>query len=119
MKRILVIDDDEDLLDIFSILFRDAGYNVITSNHSDTANEIQEIGPDLVILDIRISGSPHTGEDICRNIKQKFKSAKIPVFLISAETDISEIAFRCGADRFVTKPFDIPSLLMEIRKFLK
>ncbi|PWK77234.1 response regulator receiver domain-containing protein [Mucilaginibacter oryzae] len=119
MKRILVIDDDEDLLDIFSILFRDAGYNVITSNHSETANEILEIGPDLVILDIRISGSPQSGEDICRNIKQKFKSARIPVLLISAETDISEIAFRCGADGFVTKPFDIPSLLMEIRKFLK
>jgi DNA-binding response OmpR family regulator len=119
MKRILVIDDDEDLLDIFSIIFRDAGYNVITSNHSETANELLEIGPDLVILDIRISGSPESGEAICRNIKQKFKNAHIPVLLISGETDVSEIAFRCGADGFVSKPFDIPSLLTEIRKFLR
>ncbi|RFZ91312.1 response regulator [Mucilaginibacter conchicola] len=119
MKRILVIDDDEDLLEIFSLIFKDAGYNIVTSNHSETAQQIVEIGPDLVILDIRIAGSPQNGGEICSAIKQKFRDAPIPVLLISGETNISDIAFGCGADGFIKKPFDIDSLLTEIKHYFK
>ncbi|QXV66772.1 response regulator transcription factor [Mucilaginibacter sp. 21P] len=118
MKRILVIDDDEDLLEMFNIIFREAGFNVVTANHSDTANRIWEIGPDLVILDVRLKNSPESGADICQRIKKRFGIAKIPVLLVSAETDVSQIAFNCGADGFVKKPFDIPSLLREIQKMI-
>lgn len=119
MKRILVIDDDEDLLEIFNLIFKDAGYNVVTSNHSETATRIVEIGPDLVILDIRIAGSPLNGGEICAAIKQKFRDAPIPVLLISGETNLSDIALRCGADGFVKKPFDIDNLLSEIKHYFK
>jgi CheY-like chemotaxis protein len=119
MKRILVIDDDEDLLEIFSLIFKGEGYNVVTSNHSDTAQQIVEIGPDLVILDIRIAGSPQNGGEICEAIKRKFRDAPIPVLLISGESDISEIAFSCGADGFIKKPFDIDSLILEIKQYFK
>jgi DNA-binding response OmpR family regulator len=119
MKRILVIDDDEDLLEIFSLIFKDAGYNVVTSNHTDTAEQIVEIGPDLVILDISIAGSPQHGGEICAAIKKKFRDAPIPVLLISGESNISEIAFGCGADGFIKKPFDIDSLITELKQYFK
>jgi DNA-binding response OmpR family regulator len=118
MKRILVIDDDEDLLELFGLIFSDAGYNTVTSNSGDTAQHIREIGPDLVILDIRITGSAKNGAELCSEIKRKFRDAPIPVVLVSGETDISELAAACGADGFVRKPFDIVSLLKEIENLL-
>lgn len=118
MKRILIIDDDEDILEIFNIIFRDAGYNVVISNHSETAEHIHEIGPDLVILDIRIGGSDKTGGDICTEIKEKFRDARLPVVLISGETDISAIAKKCGADGYIPKPFDIEDVLKRITQLL-
>ncbi|MEO3407543.1 response regulator [Mucilaginibacter sp. CAU 1740] len=117
MKRILII-DDEDILEIFNIIFQDAGYNVVVSNHSETAEHIHEIGPDLVILDIRITGSDKTGGQICAEIKEKFKNARLPVVLISGETDISHIAKKCGADGYIAKPFDIEHVLTQITRIL-
>ena len=118
MKRILVIDDDEDILELFNLIFQDAGYNVVISNNGETANHIHEIGPDLVILDIRIAGSAKNGGEICAEIKEKFKNARIPVVLVSGETDISSIAEHCGADGFISKPFDIENLLDHIKQLL-
>lgn len=119
MKRILIIDDDEDILEIFNLIFQDAGYNVVTSNNGETAEHIHEIGPDLVILDIRIKGSAKNGGEICAEIKEKFKDARVPVVLISGETDISSIAANCGADGFIGKPFDIEEVLARIAQLLK
>ncbi|OOQ60425.1 response regulator [Mucilaginibacter pedocola] len=118
MKRILVIDDDQDILEIFNIIFQDAGYNVVVSNHSETAEHIYEIGPDLVILDIRIAGSDKNGGQICTEIKEKFKNVQLPVVLVSGEADISSIASQCGADGFIRKPFDIGALLHRITDIL-
>ena len=119
MKRILVIDDDEDLLEIFNIIFQEAGYNVVTSNHTETADYIHEIGPDLVILDIRITGSAINGGELCAEIKKKFRDEPIPVVLVSGETDISQIAVNSGADGFISKPFDIDTLLQQIKQLIK
>lgn len=118
MKRILIIDDDEDILEIFNLIFQDAGYNVVISNNGETAEHVREIGPDLVILDIRITGSAKDGGQICTEIKEKFKNARLPVILISGETNISNIAAKCGADGFIEKPFDIEQLLAYIKQLL-
>jgi DNA-binding response OmpR family regulator len=116
-ERILIIDDD-DILEIFNLIFQDAGYNVVISNNGETADHIHEIGPDLVILDIRIKGSAKNGGEICAEIKEKFKNARVSVILISGETDISSIAENCGADGFISKPFDIPHVLAQIKQLL-
>lgn len=118
MKRILVIDDDRDILELFNFIFQEAGYNVVTSNTGDTAEHIYEIGPDLVILDIRITGSAKNGPEICADIKQNTQHAPLPVVLVSGETDISDIARQCGADGFIRKPFDVDELLRRVRQLL-
>ena len=118
MKRILVIDDDEDLLEIFKIIFQEEGYNVVLSNHAETVEHIHQISPDLVILDIRLTGSEKTGGDICAEIKEKFAKARLPVVLISAETDIRKIAELCGADGYISKPFDVAAVLLKINELL-
>jgi DNA-binding response OmpR family regulator len=118
VKRILVIDDDEDLLEILSLIFQAEGYNVVLSNNSEVAEHVREIGPDLVILDIRISGSVKNGGEICQELKNKFENARIPVLLISAEANIRRIAEACGADGYIKKPFDIDDLLLRIKELL-
>ena len=117
-KRILVIDDDEDILEILDIIFQEEGYEVVLSKSADAAEHIPQIAPDIVILDIRIAGSAKNGGQICTEIKEKFSDLNLPVILISAETDISQIAENCGADAFVSKPFDISQLLLQVKEYL-
>ena len=118
MKRILIIDDDEDILEIFNLIFQNEGYNVVLSNNGDAAENIFEIGPDLVILDVRIVGSVKNGGEICSDLKEKFKDARLPVILISAEHDVRRIASECGADAYLNKPFDLAHLLTTVKELL-
>ncbi len=113
-----MIDDDEDILEILNIIFQESGYDVIMSNTADAAGHIQVIRPDLIVLDVRITGSFKSGADICREIKSNYETKNLPVMLVSAETDLDLIAGYCGADAFVRKPFDIFDLLLRVKEFL-
>jgi two-component system response regulator VicR len=117
-KRILVIDDDEDILEILNIIFQDEGYQVILSNTGEAANHIHEIHPNLILLDVRIVGSDKSGAEICEEIKLNYPAEELPVILVSAESDLAVIALSCGADAYIRKPFDIFDLLTHVKEFL-
>ncbi|RFZ83066.1 DNA-binding response regulator [Mucilaginibacter terrenus] len=117
-KRILVIDDDEDILEILNIVFREEGYDVVLSNTGEAAQHIHIIHPDIILLDVRIEGSAKRGNEICAEIKQKYREKKMPVILVSAETDLEMLANECGADFYINKPFDIFQMLSHVKKFL-
>src|ERR1700761_2762753 len=106
-KRILVIDDDEDILEILNIVFQEEGYNVVISNTVEAAEQINIIHPDIILLDVRIEGSAKNGAEICAEIKSKYKDRNLPVILVSGESDLALLAGECGADKFIPKPFDI------------
>ncbi|WP_244228200.1 response regulator [Mucilaginibacter kameinonensis] len=97
-KRILAIDDDEDILEILNIVFQESGYDVILSNTGEAAGHIQIIHPDLILLDVNIVGSLKTGSEICKEIKSNYQTADLPVMLVSAEPDLDLIADGCGAN---------------------
>ncbi|NOW94295.1 response regulator transcription factor [Mucilaginibacter sp. SG564] len=117
-KRILVIDDDEDILEILHIVFQEEGYEVVLSNTGDAAEHIQIIHPDLILLDVRIEGSKKRGDEICAELKEQYKEEKMPIILVSAESDLELLANECGADHYISKPFDIYQLLMHVQKIL-
>lgn len=117
-KRILIIDDDEDILDILNIIFQDEGYEVVISNTGHAADYIHQINPDVMLLDIRLAGSEKTGAEICREIKNAYPAEHFPVILVSAEANISLIASYCGADAFVSKPFDIFKLIKKVEELI-
>lgn len=114
-KRILIIDDDEDILDILHIIFRDEGFNVVVSNTGEAAENIHIINPDVILLDVRIAGSQKRGDQICAEIKSTYPGKKIPVVLVSAETNLEMLANQCGADLYIKKPFDIYDLLVQVK----
>ena len=117
-KRILVIDDDEDILSIFNIIFEDEGYEVILSNTGTTAEEVLVIHPDLVLLDVRIKGFSKTGDQICNEIKTLAGTRNIPVILVSAELDVPSLARESGADGYIRKPFNIYQLVSQVKQIL-
>jgi two-component system response regulator VicR len=117
-KRILVIDDDKDILEVLNIVFQEEGYDVILSDTGEAAEHIHIIHPDLILLDVRIEGAAKRGNEICAEIKQRYKDKKIPVILVSAETDLEMLANDCGADFYINKPFDIFQMLTHVKRFL-
>lgn len=116
-KRILAIDDDEDILMGIQYALVDAGFEVSTSLKAKQIETlINSFKPDLIVLDVLLSGSD--GREICRALKQQPEYAQIPVMLISAQSHMDLEAHRCGADAFLAKPFDLDQLLTESKKLI-
>ncbi len=115
MKKILVVDDDEGILDAVSLILQDEGYAVETvTKGSETFKKISAVHPDVIILDVLMSGTD--GRDICRKIKADHQMKGIPVIMMSAHPAANQGAVDCGADGFVAKPFEINELLDEIKR---
>ena len=116
MSRILLIDDDKDLLLILKSTLIKKGFEVYAHDLSDGNTEIiNQIKPDLVILDVFLSGLD--GLDICKKIKKSPFTKNLPVLMISGFPWISQSAiYEFGANDFIAKPFEITELLQKIHK---
>lgn len=117
-KRILVIDDDEYILAILNLIFIDEGYDVIVYKTGKTIDHIKILHPDIIILDVKIDGFEKTGPEICSELKSQSELRNIPVMLLSAEDNLSSLASSCGANGYVSKPFDIYHLLAKVKEFI-
>ena len=111
-KTIMVADDDPSILDALTMILEDAGYEVKTTNDGAALRDIQLEAPDLLLLDIWLSG--WNGKDICIALKGDEKSRHIPIVLFSANKETAAIAREAGANDFITKPFDLDELLEKI-----
>ncbi len=117
-KRILIIDDDADILDLLNIVFQDEGYNVVISNTCKIIDDIHEIAPDLILLDVHIPTSPKNGDVICMELKANPETQSLPVILVSGESNIEQICANCGANGYVRKPYDLDFLSGKVREML-
>lgn len=111
-KKILIIDDDHEILEMLGIVFQDSGYEIILSNKGMDCDQISILRPDLMLLDVRLEGYEKTGDQICRELKTQ--GAKVPVVLMSAEHNLQKIALDCHADDYLCKPFDISLLRSKV-----
>ena len=117
-KRVLAIDDDEDILNILDIILQDEGIEPSLFSTGIPVEQIVDLKPDLILLGVRIAGYVKTGSQICGEIKQLKNSQKIPVVLVSAEANLAMIAAKCEADGFISKPFDIFNFVEKVKEFL-
>jgi DNA-binding response OmpR family regulator len=117
-KKILVIDDDIDILTILALLLTENGYEVKTLSCGDTVFEdIEAFRPDLILLDVMLAGMD--GRAICKDIKLNQLTYFLPVILISGTHDLKQLLDLPGAPNdFLGKPFDIDMLLERIEKQL-
>ena len=116
-KKILIADDDPDLLQLVKMQLQHAGFVVeLSLNGHGIADLDPARYPDIILLDIAMDGI--TGEDLCRQLKGNASTAAIPVIMFSANDDIEQIAHQCGANGFVRKPFDAAFMTGTINHFL-
>ncbi|MDQ6844629.1 MAG: response regulator, partial [Bacteroidota bacterium] len=106
MKRILVVDDDKDILNILKLILQMNGFEVmVTPKGEDAIPASVSYSPQLVLLDVFLSGID--GRDICNNLKTHPETKDIPVVMFSAHSSRQDILKVCKADDFIAKPFDI------------
>ena len=117
IKKILVADDDAGIVDVMQIVLEDEGFEVIATMNGSNIFKLCEQKPDLIFLDIWMSGMD--GNIICRQLKADEKLKHIPVIMFSANRDIKQIAFESGADDFLAKPFEIAELTRLAYKYTK
>lgn len=115
MARIFIADDDQAILDSTQLLLEYEGYEVITASNGDGVRRMQGKLPDVILLDIWLSGT--NGIEIARFLKAQEHTKHIPIILFSANRDIEHLARVAGVEDALTKPFDIETLLYKIQKY--
>jgi len=113
----MIADDDPDILDSLQQILESEGYAVETSANGETVDKIHKFLPDLLLLDIWMSGID--GRDICKALKSDPKTQHIPIIMVSANNDSKRIAKSAGADDFVAKPFDMHEILAKVAQHLE
>ncbi len=120
MAKILVIDDEVQLVQMVQIRLEANGYDIVTAYDGEEGIEkVKSENPDLIILDIMMPKM--NGFEACKILKNDPKYSKIPIIFLSAkvqEEDL-EIGKAKGADAFVKKPFETPDLLAKIKELLE
>lgn len=115
-KRILVVENNKEILEIISIVLEDAGYELsLYLNEQGIFEHIVEFKPDAILLDI-IKPTVE-GTELCRLIKEAEGTKHIPVIVLSTHPQIEKVKGVC-ADDIVEKPFDIEGLLESLSQQL-
>lgn len=115
-KKILIIEDDPDILEMMAYILRDEGYEVITALDCAPLNVLSTIRPDLILLDNRLGAD--SGGNVCKELKTAAATAHIPVVLVSAHMQLEQMAADSLANDYLSKPFDIDELVAVVNKHL-
>jgi len=114
-KKIIIIEDDPDILDIMTLILSEEGYDVLPTANWEPLDEVNVHQPMLILLDNRLSEG--LGRDFCRQFKSNPLTSHFPVVIVSANSGLEEIARDSNADGFLKKPFDITELLELVKRF--
>lgn len=115
VKKILVADDDLAICEAVQFMLEEEGYRVETMLRGERLYKLDKELPDLLLLDIWLSGQD--GREICKYLKRKASTKHMPIIMISASRDMAESVNHAGADDFLAKPFKIDDLLDKIAAF--
>jgi len=117
LKRILVLDDNEDILEIVHEALAYAQFDVKSITESSSLMGLmEEFNPDLLLLDYRMSG-PNGGE-ICRLVKSHPKFSGTPIIIFSAYISNHEELMAYGCDAVISKPFDLIELIGKVNNLV-
>ncbi|MBS1527705.1 MAG: response regulator [Bacteroidetes bacterium] len=114
-RKIMIFDDDEDILSICSYVFEEQGWEVYTyTDCNDVTEKVSEIQPNVILMDNWI---PDAGGIVAtQRLKRAEHLKDIPVVYFSANSDIQILANNAGAEAYLAKPFDLHQLEQVIHK---
>lgn len=119
-KKILVVDDEEDILELLKYNLSREGYQVAcTTSGENTLNLVETEAPDLILLDLMLPGMD--GLEVARRLKDKPDTKNVPIVMLTAKGEEADIVtgLELGADDYVTKPFSPRILLARVRAVLR
>ncbi len=119
-KKILVVDDQVDLVKTIRFALELEQYEVLVSyNGEDALNQARRENPDLILLDIMLPKLD--GYKVCRLLKFDEQFKHIPILMLTAKTQEKDkiLGVETGADEYITKPFDIEELIGKVKAYLK
>jgi DNA-binding response OmpR family regulator len=119
--KILVIEDDKHIRDTICYILEEEKFEVISSGDSKILKSIDKIKPDLILMDHWLTEwkSDATGQQLSKELKTNPDTKHIPIIIISAISNIKEIAEAGLADAYMRKPFDMAELVNLVKKFVK
>lgn len=114
-KRVLIFDDDADILEVCTIVLEDNGFEAYTQNNcEDILQKLDHVLPDVVLMDNKIP--PNGGIPASLAIRASAGYGKMPIVFFSANRDVAKLAEQAGADTYIEKPFDLDKLVGLLRK---
>jgi two-component system phosphate regulon response regulator PhoB len=118
--RILVVDDEPDLLELVRVTLHQAGHQVETAaSGREALGALRRQRPDLLILDLMLPDL--SGTELCRRLRADAELASLPVIMLTAKADEVDrvVGFEIGADDYVTKPFSPRELVLRVGAVLR
>ena len=118
-KKILVVDDEVDLVETIRFPLEMEGFNVLVSyNGEDALNQARKEKPDLILLDLMLPKLD--GYKVCRLLKFDERYKDIPILMLTAKTQEKDklLGKETGANEYITKPFDIDELMKKVKVYL-
>ena len=119
MKKILIVDDEPDIIEIIQFMLEANGYECITATDGEEGLKLaKEASPDLIILDIMMPKM--NGYKISRLLKFDAKYKDIPIFMLTARSQDSDKAIgeESGANEYITKPFQVDYIVQKVKSYL-
>ena len=117
MKKVLIVDDDPNIVEVLRLYFDKDGFAVISCLSGEKALEtFVTTVPDIIVLDLMLPGKD--GYDICREIR---RISDVPIIMLTAKTDILDkvVGLELGADDYMEKPFEPKELLARVKAILR
>ena len=118
-KKILIVDDEPDLVETIRFPLELEGYQVLVSHNGEEGlNQARKESPDLIILDLMLPKLD--GYKICRLLKYDERYKHIPILMLTAKTQEKDklLGKETGADEYMTKPFDLDQLMEKVKGYL-
>ncbi len=119
-ERILIVDDEPDIVELLEYNLRQQGYTVATARDGASAlAEVRRHRPDLILLDLMLPDV--AGTEVCRRIRKDETTDNVPIMMITARGEEIDrvVGFELGADDYVTKPFSPRELVLRVQAVLR
>ncbi len=119
-KKVLIVEDDKDILDLVRLYLEKEGYRTCTATTGvDALKQVKVEHPDLVILDLMLAEMD--GLEVCKRIRSDPQTALLPIIMLTAKAEEADtiVGLELGADDYVTKPFSPKALMARVKALFR